>query len=217
MRGVGAGLVPAALLAGVLTGCSALTTEATRDSSAKNPSGGESARSDKPGNGENVAAKGGTIGAQGSPCSLPVTFDLAEDWTAQAVTEDTEFGLTENGPVTLVCEIDAKPAGNIGFLRVWVGGRAGDDARAALDGFLAENAKNKTDVVYAKGKAGPFEAIEVSYLNTSEILDAPKKERSIAFSTAKGVVVLDLGGLDSEEHEQMLPAYELAKRSVAAV
>ncbi len=33
-------------------------------------------------------------------------------------------------------------------------------------------------------------------------------------STPKGVVVLALGGLDTGEHEQMLPAYQLAKQSL---
>ncbi|MEU3916890.1 lipoprotein [Streptomyces sp. NPDC029004] len=213
LRGVGAGLVPAALVTVALTGCSA---EGERDRPQSGASAKGAAKGETPGKGDaaKAAAKGGTVGGAGSPCALPVSFDLAADWKPKAVKEDKQFGLTKQGPVTLVCEIDAKPAGNIGFLRVWTGGRAGDDPRKALEAFVAEEAKSRDKVAYAQIKAGEYAATEVTYLNTNEFLDAPKKERALALTTPKGVVVVHLGGLDNEEHEGMLPAYELAKKSL---
>lgn len=215
LRGVGAGLVPVALVTVALTGCS---SEGESDrlqpaASAKGAAEGQ-AQGDGKGDAAKAAAKGGTVGGAGSPCALPVSFDLAAGWKPKAVKEDKQFGLTKQGPVTLVCEIDAKPAGNIGFLRVWTGGRAGDDPRKALEAFVAEEAKSRDKVAYAQIKAGEYAATEVTYLNTNESLDAPKKERALAFTTPKGVVVVHLGGLDTEEHEGMLPAYELAKKSL---
>lgn len=214
VRGVGAGLVPAALLIGMLTGCSSEPEpEAGRG---KQAGGAKSAGEEATKGAAKAAAKGSTVGGAGSPCALPVSFDLAAGWKPQAVKDDPEFGLTRQGPVTLVCEIDAKPAGNIGFLRVWTGtgGRGGDDARRALEAFVAEEAKSRDKVAYTQTKAGEYAAAEVTYLNTDEFLDEPKKERALAFTTPRGVVVLHLGGMDSEEHEEMLPAYELAKKSV---
>ncbi|MFJ8073909.1 lipoprotein [Streptomyces sp. NPDC096176] len=164
-----------------------------------------------------VAAKAGTVGAPGSPCPMPVTFDLAVDWKPDPVENDPddEFAtLFGQGPVSLVCEIDAKPAGNIAFLRVWVGADAGADTRKALEAFVADGAKDRKDEAYRETKAGKFAATEVTYLNTNEFLDEPKKERAFAVSTPKGVVIVDLGGFDSEEHEQMLPVYELARKSL---
>ncbi|MGI5401995.1 lipoprotein [Streptomyces sp. CA-135486] len=213
---MGGGLVPAALVMEVLSGCSsepkpdrpAGAAKGTANDGAKDGAQG-TAKTDTP-----TAAKGGTVGGAGSPCALPVSFDLAADWQPKAVRDDPTFGLTKQGPVTLVCEIDAKPAGHLGFIRVWTGGAGGDDPRKALEAFVAEEAKSRGKVVYAQTKAGEYAAAEVSYLNTNEFLDEPKKERALAFTTGKGVVVVHLGGLDSEEHEAMLPAYELAKKSV---
>ncbi|MFI9586561.1 lipoprotein [Streptomyces sp. NPDC052236] len=164
-----------------------------------------------------AAEKGGTVGAAGSACVLPVSFDLAADWKPEAVKADTggEFGgLFTQGTVTLACEIDAKPAGNIGYIRVWTGGKSGEDVRKALEAFVADEAKSRKQEVYKEIKAGDLAVTEVTYLNTGELLDAPKNERAFAVTTGRGVVVVHLGGLDSEEHKQMLPAYELAKKSV---
>lgn len=210
MRGVGAGLVPTALVMGMLTGCS---SEPGSGSGPDKPA--DSAKGTAKGTDTAKAAeKGGTVGDSGSPCALPVSFDLAADWKPEAVNNDDEFGSFTQGTVTLVCEIDAKPAGNIGFLRVWTGGKSGDDARKALEAFVADEAKSREKVEYKETKAGDLSATEVTYVNTDEFLDEPKKERAFAVTTERGVVVLHLGGMDSEEHEEMLPAYELAKKSV---
>lgn len=207
------GIVPAAALAVLmLAGCSPSPVGGTavQDQPAKKPS-----RSGKTGAG--TAAEGAAIGGAGTPCALPVSFSTAADWTAEKVTagDDPAFGsLAEQGTVKLVCEIDAKPAGNIGYLRVWTGDGAGTP-RKVLEGFMADE-KKAGPVRYRETRAGELPATEVTYIITSEFLDEPKKERALAVTTPHGAVVLHLGGLDTQEHEQMLPAYELAKKTMAA-
>lgn len=161
--------------------------------------------------------QGGTIGAKGSSCELPVTFDIAEEWTAETVdvgpAGDVAEELLRQGPVAVTCEIDAKPAGNIGYLRVWTGEPAKDDARAVLEAFVEAQAGASKET-YRTFKTGGLDGVEVEYLYTSELLDETKKERALAVVTSDGPVVVHLGGLDTEEHEEMLPAYQLAKRTL---
>lgn len=203
---------------GVVTGCSA----GAGSDPVKNAGGSAAEKEEKTKQDKNKGrgkdkGKDGSVGAPGSPCPMPVTFDLAADWKPEAVEHaaDDEFaGLLEQGPVSLVCEIDAKPAGNIGFIRVWVGADASADTREVLEAFVADAAADRRKEAYSETKAGKFDATEVSYVNTGEFLDEPKKERAFAVATPKGVVVVELGGLDFEEHEQMLPAYELARKTL---
>ncbi|MDH6589317.1 hypothetical protein M2161_008423 [Streptomyces sp. SAI-133] len=192
----------AALLAGVLTGCS----EAAGDDS--KASAGSSATAETSGAVDSAAVRGGTIGAAGSACELPVAFDTAKSWRAEAV----EAPLSQ-GPVTLACEIDAKPAGSIGFLRVWAG-KAGDaDARTVLEAFVAAE-DGVSGEKYGAFTSGGLSGVEVEYLYASELLEETKKESAFAVTTADGPVVVHLGGLDTDEHEEMLPAYGLARRTL---
>lgn len=194
-----------ALLVGVLAGCSGTAEEGDSE---KSPSPSASARTS--GAGGTSASSGGAIGAAGSACELPVTFDTARNWKAEAV----EAPLRQ-GPVALACEIDAKPAGSIGFLRVWAAKPGDTDARSVLKAFVAgEDGASKEK--YGTFTSGGLSGVEVEYLYTSELLEETKKERALAVVTPDGPVVLHLGGLDTEEHEEMLPAYELAKRTLRA-
>ncbi|WP_433920218.1 lipoprotein [Streptomyces canus] len=192
-----------ALLAGVLTGCS----EAAEGDESK-ASARPTATAETSGPHDTAATSGGSIGAAGSACELPVTFDIAKSWKAEAV----EAPLSQ-GPVSLACEIDAKPAGNIGFLRVWAGKSGEADTRAVLEAFLAAE-DGVTKEKYRTFTSGGVSAVEVEYLYSSELLDETKKESAFAVTTADGPVVVHLGGLDTEEHEEMLPAYELARRTL---
>ncbi|WP_103517521.1 lipoprotein [Streptomyces sp. SM10] len=207
MRGAIRTLVPAVLTAAVLAGCSS----SGGDTAADTGKNGDSAPAKSAGSA--APAKGGTLGAAGSACELPVTFDLAAGWKPQAVTVEPASDLAalgEQGSATMVCEIDAKPAGNIGYLRVWQGKGPDTPPRAALEDFVAGD-PNASKAAYEEAEAGAVPAAEVVYTVSGELLDEPKTERAFAVSTPKGPVVVHLGGLDSQEHEEMLPAYELAK------
>ncbi|WP_318197919.1 lipoprotein [Streptomyces sp. MCL20-2] len=163
-----------------------------------------------------VAAKGGRLGGAGSACELPVTFDLAAQWKPKAIELEPDSvlaDLAEQGTVRMACEIDAKPAGNIGFLRVWQGKPSEDDPQAVLKAFVADD-PNAGKAAYTQVKAGALAAAEVGYTVHSELMGESKSERAFAVSTPDGPVVVHLGGMDTEEHTAMLPAFELAKRSL---
>ncbi|MET8948209.1 lipoprotein [Streptomyces sp. NPDC004542] len=225
------------LLAAVLGGCAG-----PPDGDGPKPSSSATATSRGSAAAGTPARSGGSVGAAGSPCELPVTFDIAADWKAEAVDAGSagaadgsrrsggssgssgssgDDGLSSalaeallrQGPVTLACEIDAKPAGNIGFLRVWKGRPGDTDVRAVLRAFLAAE-DHTSEEKYRTFRTGGVSGVEVEYVWTSELLDESKKESALAVTTGDGPVVLHLGGLDSGEHEEMLPAYELAKRTL---
>lgn len=212
---VGRGLTLAVLLTGLGTGC------ATEGGSADAASGASVKATAK------VAQRGGSVGATGSACELPVTFDIAEFWKAEAVDAAKATAATgdlaeladaflRQGPVTLACEVDAKPAGRIGFLRVWTGEPGDADARAVLEDFVAAE-KGASGAQYRTFKTGDIAGAEVEYVTTSELLEETKTERALAVTTSGGSVVLDLDSMDTEEHESMLPAYELAKSTLRTI
>ncbi|WP_335940110.1 lipoprotein [Streptomyces sp. PTD5-9] len=193
--------------------------------------------------GEAVAAKGGTVGGAGSACPLPVVFDLAASWKPKAVGIDPDSeiaaALGVRGGTALVCEIDAKPAGHLGYLRVWQGEKSNRTPRQVLEAFTADGTGTGTGagtgagagtgteagtgagtragagkITYTATTAGDLPAAEAAYTVDDEPLDEPKKERAFAVSTPDGPVVIHLGGLDAQEHQEMLPAYELARKSL---
>ncbi|MDX3521213.1 lipoprotein [Streptomyces scabiei] len=232
-------LAQLALLAGVLTGCAESAEPGDGKPSAS--AGGPAEERSGPGSSKGTVRSGGSVGAAGSACALPVTFETAEKWRPEAVetgapadgsgseedalAAELAEGLLHQGPFTAACEIDAKPAGNIGFLRVWTGeadatgGDAkGRDAKALLKKFVAAEGNTSVAEYRAFRSDSGVPGAEVEYLYTSEALGETKKERAFLTITPQGAaVVVHLGGLDTEEHEEMLPAYELARRTLSTV
>ncbi|KFG07051.1 lipoprotein [Streptomyces scabiei] len=224
-------LAQLALLAGVLTGCAEPAEVGDGKPSAS--AGGPAEERSGSGSSKDTVRSGGSVGAAGSACELPVTFETAEKWRPEAVetgapgggsgSEEDELaaelaeGLLHQGPFTAACEIDAKPAGNIGFLRVWTGeaGAKGGDAKALLKKFVAAEGDTGEAEYRAFRSESGVSGAEVEYLYTSEALEETKKERAFLTVTPEGPVVVHLGGLDTEEHEEMLPAYELARRTLS--
>ncbi|MGW3210316.1 lipoprotein [Streptomyces sp. NPDC001135] len=219
MGSVGGGVVVAVALTAVLGGC-AESAPSARSERARGEGAGESAR-----------ASGGSIGAAGSSCELPVRFDIAKDWKAKPVDAEKELSkaskgsggdlngaladaFLRQGPVTTACEIDAKPAGHIGFLRVWTGKPGDGDAGSVLRRFVAAEDNVSKERYRSVKTGGGLSGVEVEYLYTSKLLEETKKETALAVGTPDGPVVLHLGGMDSEEHDAMRPAYELAKRTL---
>lgn len=152
-----------------------------------------------------------TLGAPASPCPLPVTFEAEPRWTAEAV--DPAVGPVRQGPLTLRCEVNARPAGHVGFLRVWTGPAGGATPRETLAAFLAAD-HSAGRAHYTETRAGGLPAATVTYTVTSELLDAPKPERALAVTTPGGPVLLHLGGLDTTEHQALLPALARAERTL---
>ncbi|MFH8753157.1 lipoprotein [Streptomyces rimosus] len=220
------GAVSAVLTIGVLAGCSA-TPEKGGDA-AKNASPSASAaasanaakKDDKAAAGSPDAWKKGTrVGAAGSLCELPVSFDVAKMWQPKGLKPEDGKLLGEfmgHKSARGACEIDAKPAGNIGFIRVWTTDPTKKSPREVLEEFTGEQPR-VVKKEFSDTKAGELPAAEVSYTTKSPLKDEPQQERAFAVVTPKGAAVVHLGGFDNTEHKEMLPAYEMAKKSVAPV
>lgn len=157
------------------------------------------------------------LGGPGTACVLPVSFSLTEGWEPEEVDApaDPDFAdLVKQGPATVVCEAKAEGTPHIGFLRVWTAPKG--RVRPTLDAFVkADKSKGLalTDLtVGGAGGSGGVAAVEARYSVFSELTEEWRKERAFAVTTAKGVVVVELGGLDAEE-DDVVAAYELAKRT----
>jgi hypothetical protein len=191
---------------GTLAGCS------SSDDKGSGKAGGASA--------EVAKSSGKKVGPQGSACEMPVTFELAAFWRPKPVElegVDSDFAvLAEQGPTVMKCEIDAKPAGSIGFLRVYVEkeGTGRVKPRELLEGFVTGD-KESRNPKYRDIKAGKLPAVEVTYESYSELNEKYEKERALAVWTSQGAVVVHLAGPYTEDYEEMLPAFELAKQTLA--
>jgi hypothetical protein len=135
-------------------------------------------------------------------CALPVTFDLADKWAAKAVSGDTAGVL---GPHPVVCEIDGKPAGVVGFIRVFKA--ATTEVQFALVALIPEEHQKGTK--YRQFGVPDIPGAEISYG------PADKPQRAFAVTIGTETVVVHWGGLDAEEHKAGLPAYLLAQASLA--
>ncbi|MET8832943.1 lipoprotein [Micromonospora sp. NPDC004540] len=145
----------------------------------------------------------GELGGKASPCPMGIIFSVPAKWRAEAVTAGRDAAIGDAVPV---CEIDAKPAGHLGFLRVW-DADAGLSQQYTMDKFLDANG-DVTDRQYRRTKAGPLDAFEATWVGPDGT-----RERALLVSTIWGRYLLTLGGADDEEHRAMLPAYQLAKRT----
>jgi hypothetical protein len=159
------------------------------------------------------AVEAARVGAADGGCSLPVTFGIADSYTPETpdVSAAPELAdLLKKGPMSLACEIDAKPAGHLGFLRVYTG--APGDLRTALTAFIGATAEAPA---FTELPLGGAPALEVTYREKSPLDGAVTPERAFAVTTPRGVVTVSLDSVDEEEHQAILPAYELAKSSLA--
>ncbi|SDL05388.1 lipoprotein [Streptomyces indicus] len=221
-------VLAAALVGGLVAGCSSESSsgegaESSSGEGAKSPSASAKPTSAAPTEGAGgakgeAAEQAGTVGDASSPCKLPVTFGTAAKWQPEAIdiARDDEFAdLAVQGPVIARCEIDAKPAGSIGFLRVYVEDPAGKDSEPLdiLRAYVAAD-EEPADAMYRAFTSGGVKGHQVEYETTSKLLEETRTVRAFAVPTPDGVVVVSLGGLDAEEHASMIPAYELAKQSV---
>lgn len=168
----------------------------------------------------------GTIGDPGSACPLPVTFDRAIGWQpdvpgpVDAVTDaslrEALDALTSPGPFELACEVEAPS--NVGLLRVYTGPAklASRDPERLLRTF-ADELEGGTDLTFATRESPDGLPItDVTYTEVVELLDEERPRRAFLVAVDDAVVVVHIGGLDAEEHEGMVPAFELAMGSVRA-
>ncbi|GHG92447.1 lipoprotein [Streptomyces rubradiris] len=233
---VGGRVAVAAAFAVLLGGCAGTADDDGKTSASASVDASADAKgaaAEDTGEKATAAARGGTLGPAGSACELPVSFGVAKDWEPKSIDAEKESAqlskggedgdlagelaaaMLRQGPVTAACEIDAKPAGNIGFLRVWKGKPGDADAGGVLRAFVAAQKGAGKAQYHSFKTGGGVPAVEVEYVSADKILEETKKECAFAVGTPDGPVVLHLGGMDTREHEEMLPAYELAKSTLA--
>ncbi|MET7756028.1 lipoprotein [Streptomyces sp. NPDC005389] len=209
--------VGAAVAAGLLlSGCADVEPVPEVTQGAR-PTAAPAAQTPAPAGKAPAAASARTVGGPRTVCALPVSFGVAEKWTPKAVEdpENPEFAaLTRQGPATVRCEVDAKPAGHVGFLRVWTAGKG--SARTVLEGFVKAE-QNTSEVTYKESGSGAGPVTEVTYTVFDKVMEESKEERAFAVSTPRGTVIVHLGGLDTAEHRAMIPAYELARTTLRAL
>ncbi|NGO81300.1 hypothetical protein G6045_37400 [Streptomyces sp. YC504] len=231
------GVLAAAVMAGLVAGCSGDGDGKGSEASGGKASGAGKSEDSKNGDLQGGDSKsspptkaGGSIGAAGSACELPVTFGIAAKWKASAIDTapdadaDSELsedelaelleGIATRGPVMVRCEISARATGKAGFLRTYLEEpRTGADPRKVLEGFVAE-ADGHADEKYTSFKAGPADAVEVVYSELDPLFEEKRTTRAFAVRTPQGTVVVSLEGSDLEDETVVRPAYELAKQSI---
>ncbi|MFF5438265.1 lipoprotein [Streptomyces achromogenes] len=220
----------AAAVAMLLGGCAGAADDDGKTSAGAS-AGAKGAAAGDAGKKATAAARGGTLGPAGSACELPVSFGISKGWKPKPIDAEKELAqvskgedgdlagelaasMLRQGPVTAACEIDAKPSGSIGFLRVWKGKPGDADAGGVLRAFVAAEEGAGKAKYHSFKTGGGVPAVEVEYLSTNKLLKETKKESAFAVGTPDGPVVLHLGGMDTREHEEMLPAFELAKQTL---
>ena len=125
-----------------------------------------------------------TVGPKGSACTLSMTFSVPAKWKVEAVKGGAEFTI---GPAVAVCEIDAKPAGHIGFLRVWqITGATPLNPQDTVDKYLAVFTGPK-EQQYRRTKAGPLDAFEATWTEDGE------RKRAFLVTTPSGTLMVTLG------------------------
>ncbi|MFJ8230341.1 lipoprotein [Streptomyces sp. NPDC094448] len=173
------------------------------------------------------AVKVRQIGGKGGICALPFAFDVAADWKATPVKVAKGNELAEafgmQGEAAILCELDARPSGNTGFIRFWepvANGFANQtpntaSARDALDDFVADSGLEKlAKVKYREVKAGSQQAVEVSYEGYDDFWEETEKERHLAVVTPDGIIVIEVGAQDDTDHDALLPEYERIKETL---
>lgn len=165
-----------------------------------------------------AAVAGARLGAAGSACRLPFTFDATAEWKPKAV-DVKEFGdlaeLAKVGEFDTVCEIDAKPAGHIGFLRVYLAEGLSGQPREHLKPFVEFSKREISNVTYQDIQVASQQGAEVTWDLKDTEFDLTTRYSAFAMNTKAGAVVVQLSPFDESEHEAMLPAFRLAQTSAA--
>lgn len=164
----------------------------------------------------------GTAGGTGSTCPVPVSFPLADGWKAEAVevpegelAELVGEALTRQGGSTARCEVDGRRAGG-GFLRIWTADSPALAPRAVLEGFAAGTDDAVSGQQFRDVRAGAFDATESTWLTTSELTGETSRAWALAVRSAGQTLVLTVNEGLVTERGDVLPAYRLAVRGLAA-
>ncbi|MCG5471480.1 lipoprotein [Micromonospora sp. LAH09] len=167
------------------------------------------------------ASPAGTTGGTSSPCPLPVSFPLADGWTAKAVeaprgelAELVGEALTKRGGTTVRCEVDGRKAGG-GFLRIWAADAPAVTPRTALEGFAGGGDETVGGQQFRDIRAGGFDATEMSWLATSSLTEETSRNWALAVESAGQTLIFAVSEGMVTERTDVLPAYRLAAQGLA--
>ncbi|MER7987539.1 lipoprotein [Streptomyces noursei] len=199
LRGV-RGLLGAVVLAGTVAGC------------------GSGAAAD----GGGGAADGGgvvSVGAQGSGCALPMTFEAEKRWTRKSVMPT--YQPSKSPPFSVVCEIDAG-GGKKGTppLTVYLADRPLDGGpKQMMAAFRGEGMANygeyQSEEQVKETTVGFSSAVEVTYRLSPPDDQKPWKVTLLLVLTPKGPMVLEVRG--PGDQGPALKAYQRAKSTMQQV
>lgn len=154
-----------------------------------------------------AAAAAGKVGF-GAGCPFPATFSTPARWKP---VDASGTGTVVGSGIRLVCEIDGKPAGVVGFIRVWV--RTPDATppaalgRAFVNGWATKATELRSrDLPIAGAPGAELQFRQAGTLNRVFVVALPA-----------AVVIVNWGGTDDEEHVSGLPAYILARSTIKAL
>ncbi|MEU3601124.1 lipoprotein [Streptomyces sp. NPDC006798] len=198
-RGIGTGItVGAAVMALLATGCSGSDKDSKTEAE---PS-------------YDTKVKTQRIGAKGSTCALPFTFDTPASWKVTAANAALQEVMTM-GMAEILCELDARHGGTSGFIRIYHDPSQSTTARLVAERAVDDSKLTKRkNVVYRDTKVGPYEAVEVSYEGYNEFWESRQKDTQIAFRTPTGFMVLDIGAMDPIDHDALLPELDRIKDTI---
>jgi hypothetical protein len=205
-RRLGPVTAPLALLTVLLTGCS------------DGKKADEGAWPETTPSGPAPTVRAGTLGPAGSLCPMPVSFDYAKDWQPKKIDMKPDPEIDLFGPFQPICEIDGKFAGHIGFIRVFAAEQeAGDTPEKAVRALVAAEKDEVREAEYDTFDLAGLQAAEVRLTTYSELMESEDRVRAFAVATPRGLFLVRVGGLDREEFTNMIPAYEMAKRTLRPV
>ncbi|AJC57545.1 MULTISPECIES: lipoprotein [Streptomyces] len=198
-RGV-RGLLGAVLLAGTVAGCG----------SGAAPGGGGGASDD-----------GGvvSVGAQGSGCALPMTFEAEKRWTRKSVLPT--YQPSKPWPFSVVCQIDAGGgAKDTPQLTVYLADRPLDGGPTdMMDGFrgagMSNHGEYESEEQVSQLNVGFSSAVEVTYKLSPPDDQKPWKVTLLLVLTPKGPMVLEVQGPGNQG--PALKAYQRAKSTLQQV
>ncbi|WP_430785545.1 lipoprotein [Actinoplanes sp. G11-F43] len=167
-------------------------------------------------------APGPRIGDAGSACPMPLSFATAADWKPAPINVE-ELGemaaLAMVGDFAVLCEIDAKPAGNIGFIRVYLAKGLSGQPRDHLAAYLEAGIRGQeiSGETYRDLRLGAQQGAELIWQSYDKGLDHKGKYAAFALNTRDGAVVVQLSPFGADEYDEMLGAFQLAETTLTVV
>lgn len=166
-----------------------------------------------------ATAAGVRVGDAGSGCEMPLSFEVATGWKPAAI-DVKALGelaaLAKVGDFAVLCEIDAKPAGHIGFLRVYHAEGLSGRPREHLATFIEDGTRGQeiSNATYRDLTLGAQQGAEVTWQSYDKGLDHHGKYSAFALNTRTGAVIVQLSPFGADEYPAMLPAFQLAGQSL---